>query len=175
MLPAGPPHFHVLLTIKSDTHVRDRLSLQPIHQGGRRQFRGSASAGTIADHSADKKTRTAISSPGYELHHLSPNTASTNLLTPRDHHSTPVFHMEQVRFVLIQQHWRLPAMDIIHLLLVAVIVLAVASLLWWGISQLTLPPNVKVVIQVVLGVILLLWILSLVTGGGGGFGHRVFP
>lgn len=57
-------------------------------------------------------------------------------------------------------------MDLIHLLLVLVIVLAVVGLLLWGINQLTLPPNVKVVIQVVVGVILLLWILSMVNGGG---------
>lgn len=54
----------------------------------------------------------------------------------------------------------------IHLLLVVLVVLAVVALLLWGIGQLTLPPNVKIVIQVVVGVLLLLWILDMINGGG---------
>jgi hypothetical protein len=54
----------------------------------------------------------------------------------------------------------------ITMLLVAFIVLCIVGLILWGISQIPgLPPVVKVVVYVVVGVILLLWLLQYVQGG----------
>jgi preprotein translocase subunit SecE len=56
----------------------------------------------------------------------------------------------------------------IHILLYALIVLAIVGLILWGIQQIPGIPNiVKVVIYVVIGVLLLLWLLQMVPGGGG--------
>jgi Flp pilus assembly protein TadB len=47
------------------------------------------------------------------------------------------------------------------------IVLCIIGLIMWGIQQIPgIPPIVKTVIIVMIGVILLLWLLSMVTGGG---------
>jgi hypothetical protein len=55
---------------------------------------------------------------------------------------------------------------VIHLLLVALIVLAIVGLILWGIGQIPgLPPIVKVIAYVIIGVILLLWLLSIVDRG----------
>lgn len=54
----------------------------------------------------------------------------------------------------------------ISTLLTFFIVLCVVGLILWGVGQIPgLPPIVKTVIYVVVGVVLLLWLLSLVTGG----------
>jgi hypothetical protein len=53
----------------------------------------------------------------------------------------------------------------ITLLLVALIVLAIVGLILWGIQQIPgIPPAVKVVIYVIVGVVLLLWLLQFVQG-----------
>jgi hypothetical protein len=52
-------------------------------------------------------------------------------------------------------------------LLTAFIVLCIVGLILWGIGQIPgLPPVVKTVIYVVVGVVLLLWLLRYVEGGG---------
>jgi hypothetical protein len=45
------------------------------------------------------------------------------------------------------------------------ILLAIAALLWWGMSQLPLPPVVKTVLTVVFGVVLLIVIYNMLVGG----------
>lgn len=53
----------------------------------------------------------------------------------------------------------------IHLLLVAFIVLAIVGLILWGINQIPgIPPIIKVIVYVIVGVILLLWLLQFVGG-----------
>lgn len=54
----------------------------------------------------------------------------------------------------------------ITLLLVGLIVLAIVGLILWGIQQIPgIPPIVKVIVYVIVGVVLLLWLLSYVQGG----------
>lgn len=48
--------------------------------------------------------------------------------------------------------------------LVIFIVLCIVAVLYWGINQLTLPPNFKVAIIVISAILLLLWLLSMVNG-----------
>jgi hypothetical protein len=50
-------------------------------------------------------------------------------------------------------------------MILIIIVLAAFALLWWGISQFTLPQPVKTVILVVLGLLLLMFIYNWVQGG----------
>jgi hypothetical protein len=52
------------------------------------------------------------------------------------------------------------------------IILAAFALVYWGMSQLTLPPTIKVVIVVIMGLIALAFIWNLFAGGGGGL-HAV--
>jgi hypothetical protein len=53
----------------------------------------------------------------------------------------------------------------ITMLLVAFIVLCIVGLILWGIGQIPgIPPVVKTVIYVVVGVVLLLWLLTYVQG-----------
>lgn len=60
----------------------------------------------------------------------------------------------------------------ISTLLYVFIVLCIVGLILWGISQIPgLPPIVKTVAYVIIGVILLLWCLNYV-GGGHGLGFR---
>jgi preprotein translocase subunit SecE len=55
----------------------------------------------------------------------------------------------------------------ISTLLTIFIVLCIIGLILWGINQIPgIPPIVKVVLYVIIGVILLLWCLSMVNGGG---------
>jgi hypothetical protein len=55
----------------------------------------------------------------------------------------------------------------IEMLLVALIVLAIVGLVLWGIGQIPgIPPVVKTIAYVIVGVILLLWLLHAVQGGG---------
>lgn len=57
-------------------------------------------------------------------------------------------------------------------LLAIFIILCIVGLLLWGIQQVPgIPPIVKTVILVIIGVILLLWCLSYVEGGGLHLGH----
>ena len=51
-------------------------------------------------------------------------------------------------------------------LILAIILLAGFALVWWGISQLTLPQPVKIVILVILGLLALAFIYNAVSGGG---------
>ena len=54
----------------------------------------------------------------------------------------------------------------IHLLIVALIVFAIVGLLLWGMEQIPgIPPIVKTIIYVIVGIILLLWLLNLVDSG----------
>jgi hypothetical protein len=56
----------------------------------------------------------------------------------------------------------------ITLLLTALIVLAIVGLILWGIQQIPgIPPIVKVIVYVIVGVVLLLWLLSYIQGGHG--------
>jgi hypothetical protein len=56
---------------------------------------------------------------------------------------------------------------VISTLLTIFIVLCIIGLILWGINQIPgIPQIVKVVLYVILGVILLLWLLSMVSGGG---------
>ena len=55
----------------------------------------------------------------------------------------------------------------IHTLLVLFIVLCVIGLILWGIAQIPgLPPIIKTVIYVVVGVVVLLWLLQSLGGAG---------
>ena len=52
------------------------------------------------------------------------------------------------------------------------IVLCIAGLILWGIGQVHgIPPIVKTVVYVVIGVLLLLWLLNTVQGGTVHLGH----
>jgi hypothetical protein len=54
----------------------------------------------------------------------------------------------------------------ITLLLVVFIVLCIVGLILWGITQIPgIPPIIKVVVYVVIGVAILLWLLNYVQGG----------
>jgi hypothetical protein len=54
----------------------------------------------------------------------------------------------------------------VHLLLYAFIVLCIVGLILWGINQIPgIPPIVKTVLYVVIGVILLIWLLNVVDSG----------
>ena len=58
-------------------------------------------------------------------------------------------------------------------LLYIFIVLCIVGLILWGISQIPgIPPIIKTVIYVIIGVILLLWCLNYVGGMGGGHGFN---
>lgn len=53
----------------------------------------------------------------------------------------------------------------ISLLLTALIVLAIVGLILWGVGQIPgIPPVVKTILYIVVGVILLLWLLQAVQG-----------
>lgn len=61
----------------------------------------------------------------------------------------------------------------ISMLLTALIVLAIVGLICWGITQIPgIPPIVKTVIYIVLGVVILLWLLQFVGGNGHGIVWR---
>jgi Flp pilus assembly protein TadB len=54
----------------------------------------------------------------------------------------------------------------ISMLLTAFIVLCIVGLILWGINQIPgIPPIIKTVIYVIIGVILLVWLLQYVQGG----------
>lgn len=54
----------------------------------------------------------------------------------------------------------------ISLLLTAFIVLCIVGLILWGVGQVPgIPPIVRVVVYVIVGVVLLLWLLSYIQGG----------
>lgn len=60
----------------------------------------------------------------------------------------------------------------ISTLLVAFIGLCIVGLILWGISQIPgLPPVVKTVIYVIVGVVILLWLMQYVQAGGHGWIH----
>ena len=61
----------------------------------------------------------------------------------------------------------------ITLLLTAFIALCIVGLILWGVNQIpNVPPIIKVVIYVVVGVVILLWLLQYVQGGHIGFSYR---
>jgi hypothetical protein len=56
----------------------------------------------------------------------------------------------------------------ISMLLTAFIILCIVGLILWGVNQVPgIPPIIKTVIYVVVGVIVLIWLLNFVGGGGG--------
>ena len=60
----------------------------------------------------------------------------------------------------------------VHFLLYVFIVLCIIGLILWGINQIPgIPPIVKTVIYVVIGVVILLWLLNSVGGGHGAYFH----
>ena len=61
----------------------------------------------------------------------------------------------------------------ISTLLAVFIVLCIVGLILWGINQIPgIPPIIKVVIYVVIGVLILLWLLNAVQGGSFHFNLR---
>ena len=61
-------------------------------------------------------------------------------------------------------------MMLVHTLLVFLILLAIVGLILWGVSQIPgIPPIVKTIAYVVVGVILLLWLLEQVNTGSFSF------
>jgi hypothetical protein len=60
----------------------------------------------------------------------------------------------------------------IHTLIVVFIILAAFALLYWGMTQLTLPPTIKTVLIVILGLIALLFIYNMFAGGSPGLSLR---
>jgi hypothetical protein len=60
----------------------------------------------------------------------------------------------------------------ISLLLTAFIVLCIVGLILWGVNQIPgVPPIIKVVIYVIVGVVILLWLLQYVQGSHISIGH----
>jgi hypothetical protein len=59
-----------------------------------------------------------------------------------------------------------------HTLILLFLIIAAFALLYWGMTQLTLPPNVKTVIIVLMGLIALAFIYQTLVGGSLGFGLR---
>jgi hypothetical protein len=58
----------------------------------------------------------------------------------------------------------------LHTLLLIFIVLCIVGLILWGVTQIPgLPPVVKTVVYVVVGVVVLIWFYSLVSGMVPGF------
>jgi len=60
----------------------------------------------------------------------------------------------------------------IHTLIVVFIILAAFALLYWGMTQLTLPPTIKTVLIVIMGLIALLFIYNIFAGSGSGLSLR---
>jgi hypothetical protein len=63
-------------------------------------------------------------------------------------------------------------MELITVIIVVFIVLAAASLVWWGLGRMALPEPVKTVVLVVFGLLCLLVIYHFVVGGGLSFNTR---
>lgn len=55
-------------------------------------------------------------------------------------------------------------------LILLFLIIAAFALLYWGMTQMTLPPNIKTVIIVLMGLIALAFIYRVVVGGSMGFG-----
>ena len=61
----------------------------------------------------------------------------------------------------------------IHTLLYLFIVLCIVGLILWGISQIPgIPPIIKTVVYVIVGILILLYLLNTVGGGDGGVGFN---
>jgi len=60
---------------------------------------------------------------------------------------------------------------VISTLVYILIVVAILSLIFWVITQIPLPPIVRTVIYVIIGIVVLLWLLSFVQGAGPHFGY----
>lgn len=54
-------------------------------------------------------------------------------------------------------------------LIVLFIILCVFAVLYWGMTQLPLPPVVRTVVIVVMALVMLLFIYNMFAGGGSGF------
>ena len=55
----------------------------------------------------------------------------------------------------------------IHLLLVGFVVLCIVGVILWGVGQIPgIPAIVKTVIYVIVAIVLLIWLLNFVQGGG---------
>jgi hypothetical protein len=59
-----------------------------------------------------------------------------------------------------------------HTLIVLFIIVAAFALVYWGMTAMPLPPVVRTVIIVVMGLIALLFIYNMVAGGGMNFSLR---
>ena len=60
----------------------------------------------------------------------------------------------------------------ISILLWLIVLLVVFAIVWWIVGQIPIPPQFRWVVNVILGVIFLIVMLSLLTGYGGlGLGH----
>lgn len=54
----------------------------------------------------------------------------------------------------------------LHALILLFIIIAAFALVYWGMTQLTLPPNIKTVIIVIMGLVALIFIYQIFVGGG---------
>jgi hypothetical protein len=59
-----------------------------------------------------------------------------------------------------------------HVLIVALVVLVVAGLILWAVTQFPLDPVLARVIRVIVIVAVCLWLISLLLGGGLGLGYH---
>ncbi len=57
-------------------------------------------------------------------------------------------------------------MDLISLLFTLIIVGVILGLVYWALGQLPIPAPIKMVINVVLVLIIVIWLLSILTGHG---------
>jgi hypothetical protein len=58
----------------------------------------------------------------------------------------------------------------LELLVYFLIVLVIFAIVWWILSMIPIPPQFKWVVNVILGIIFLIIVISMLTGGLGGFG-----
>ena len=58
----------------------------------------------------------------------------------------------------------------LELLVYFLIVLVIFAIVWWILSMIPIPPQFKWVVNVILGIIFLIIVISMLTGGFGGVG-----
>lgn len=56
-------------------------------------------------------------------------------------------------------------MNLISLLVTILILALIAGVVWWTLNQITLPPPVRMIVNVALGIICILVLLGMVVGG----------
>ena len=54
----------------------------------------------------------------------------------------------------------------IHTIIVLFIIVALFALVYWGMTQLPLPPTIRTVIIVLMGIVALLFLYQMIGGGG---------